>query len=265
MKARRTIKDTLSRTYLSILNAFRYWFKKSSFGSFVVPNDYKLQFGDTFSTMNAWDKTSEWGLPPYHPNNMLQWYDDEQVKLVPDGIEFNAILKEGYDRPNAIGMIRSKDSWKYGIFKFNAKLPKGTYLWPALWFSGKLSWPPEIDLLEAYSDETLDNHKNKKLQSNIHYTYGNEQQSFGGTNHWLPVETTEKFVEYTLWWEKDFIKIFYNGYMVLHVTNTKVLDGMFEEQKVIIGNGTQDGFNKNCISAMIVKSLRIYQKINEKT
>ena len=67
------------------------------------------------------------------------------------------------------------------IYKFECKLPKGVGLWPAIWLSCDKTWPPEIDILEAYSNEKGD-YKND-LQSNFHYDFDKNKKSSGARNH----------------------------------------------------------------------------------
>lgn len=265
-----SFKDLVTKIKLDIQNNFRYFFGIKKEGDFTIPKEYNLVFYDTFGVdFNLkWESGDTWWGAPYHPNNLNIWYDQEQIKQTSEGVSFSAILKPKYfleiDKtiPNAIGLMRSRNnSWKYGIFTFTAKLPAGTYLWPALWLSGFKNWPPEIDLLEGYSDSTIDYHHNKKLNSNFHMKEGTDGNYDSGTkSHKLPVETTKDFVTYIIWWEKDFIKLYYNNYLVRHITDKEILDGMFESQNIIIGTGTQNGFNKNNISPLIVSRVAVYQK-----
>ena len=263
-----TIKDWFIRTWLDIKMNLRYVFKIEKTGVFKITTDYKLKFYEDFkdSYFEQWDDQDHQGLPPYNLANMNQWYDPSLIKQSGSGIEFNAVVKPKYfdeidtTIPNAICSIRSKNAWKYGIFIFSSKMNSGTYLWPALWLSGLYNWPPEIDLLEGYSNDTIDYNKNKNLCSNVHIKEGTSNDSAGSRTHRLPNKVTENFIEYVIWWEKDFIKIYYNGYLVRHITDKTVLNGMFEEQRIIIGTGLQEGFNADCLTPMIVNKVTVYQK-----
>jgi hypothetical protein len=63
------------------------------------------------------------------------------------------------------GRIMSKESFKYGLFTFSAKVPKCNYVWPALWLlpqdvngTGSYGrWPcsGEIDVLETVHDQSF--------------------------------------------------------------------------------------------------------------
>jgi hypothetical protein len=264
-----TFKDWVLRTWLERKSGVRYILNMKKKGTFAVPTDYTNIFADDFSTpyMANWDSGAEWGLPPYHPLFPKQWYDNDQITQTMDGVVFNAVMKPRYfpeiDKtiPNAIGIIRTKGSWKYGIFKITAMQPLGTRLWSALWLTGRFNNPPEIDINESYSDDTVDYHKNKKLQSNVHISNGaGGTNSAGARTHKLPNKVTQEFVDYVLWWEADFIKIYYNGYLVRHITDKRILDGMSEEQHIIIGTGVQDGFNADNLEPMVVRQVKVFQK-----
>jgi len=264
-----TFKDLVIRTWLNTKSICRYTFRVTKAGKFDVPPEYKQVFFDYFQTdfREKWDTGSEQGVPPYHANYHIQWYDNDQIQLVNGGVQFSAVVKPKYfpeineTIPNAIGIMRTKDAWKYGIFFFNTKMPSGTWLWQALWLSGRYNWPPEIDLLEGYSKNTIDYNKNRDQESNVHISDGDGGSIVAGAvKHRLPNKVTEEFIDYAIWWEPTFIKFYYNGYLVRHITDPVMLKGMFEEQRIIIGTGIQEGFNKDNITPMVVSQVKVFQK-----
>lgn len=267
---RPTFIDFLRRTWLELKSNIRYIRNVTKPGVFNITSDYKLKFYDDFKQpySEKWDDQDHQGLAPYHPANMDQWYDPSLISQNEEGISFGCIVKPKYfpeidtTIPNATCAVRSKESWKYGIFVFSSRMNSGTFLWPALWLSGVANWPPEIDLLEGYSDETIDFHKNTDLQSNVHIkdSTGTTNDSAGGRKHRLPNHVTEEFVEYVIWWEPDFIKLYYNGYLVRHITDKRFVDGMFEAQRIIIGSGIQHGFNQDNLTPITVNKVAVYQK-----
>jgi len=263
------LKDEIVRWYLDIKMNLRYIFNRKKHGNDLkIPFHYICVFHDDFTDgySDNWDNGAQWDLPPYHPGSPTQWYDPDQIIKNQDGIAMHSVVKPKYfpeidtTIPNAMGILRTKESWKYGIFRFKAKLPSGKWLWPALWLSGRYSWPPEIDVLEAFSDDTYDYSKGKILTSNVHYGRNGDHIQFGCYKHRLPNKVTEEFIDYDLWWEKDFIKIYYNGYLVSYVTDKKILNDMFEAQRIIIGNGIDTPFNQNNLTPIIVQSVTVYQK-----
>lgn len=264
-----TFRDWIIRTWLDFKNSIRYILGVEKTGVFKITSDYRLKFYDDFTSDYSikWDDQDHQGLPPYHPDNMNQWYDPSLISQNEEGISFGAVVKPKYfpeidtTIPNADCAIRSKESWKYGIFIFSARMNSGTYLWPALWLTGRYNWPPEIDLLEGYSDNTIDFHKNKELKSNVHISNGSGGSDCAGSRtHRLPNKVTENFIQYVIWWEKDFIKLYYNGYLVRKITDKEILDGMFEDQRIIIGTGVQEGFNTDNITPITLNRVVVYQK-----
>ncbi len=165
------------------------------------------------------------------------------------------------------GMVESKFSYKYGIFSSDIILPKNVHnIWPAFWLTGLTNWPPEIDIIEAYSGKDGKyrsgwlNLKNRAFKPNIYFkkrgktvnykTYPCHIKDFG-----------KGPINFTLWWEKDFIRIYYAYELVMEVTNKKILEQMDEPMKVIFNNGTHS-LDKlpNQDSTVVVKNLNIFQK-----
>lgn len=264
-----TFRDWVLRTWLETKSNIRYIIHKTKPGVFKITTDYKIKFQDDFKNpySEKWDDQDHQGLPPYHPAFLETWYDPSLISQTPEGISFQAIVKPKYFSeidttiPNASCSIRTKDSWKYGIFVFSAKLNSGTYLWPALWLTGRYNWPPELDLMEANSADTIDFHKNKNLFSTVHISDGSGGNIGNGSRtHRMPNKVTEEFIDYVIWWEKDFIKLYYNGYLVRKITDKRVLDGQFEDQRIIIGTGIQSGFFENNLTPVHVAQVTVYQK-----
>jgi beta-glucanase (GH16 family) len=77
------------------------------------------------------------------------------------------------------GMIRSRQTFRYGYFEARIKLPPGKGLWPAFWLNsdydkhGKLSWPPEIDIMEYAPNRTTE--QPNMIHSNIALSKGKPQ------------------------------------------------------------------------------------------
>jgi len=273
-KYKPTIKDFLIQSYLDIKTNYRFCIKKTKYGNFKVPEHFDKIFEENFNEYNSnwvahpmeflkekWDTNIYWP-DPFHPENLNQWVDEDTIKFGSDGIKLNAIGKPKYFEsiskiiPNAVSYLRSKEAWQYGIFTFSVKLPKGTYLWPALWLSGEKSWPPEIDLLEGY---TKNNINKIKLQTNLYFHEKSNILSIRGRSHKLPIEVANEFVEYSIWWEKEFISFYYNGYLVRKITNPKILKTFNEKQKIILNAGTQKGFFENNQTPFTIKEVRVYQ------
>lgn len=263
-----SFKDWVLKSWLGIKNWVRYVAKITKPGKFEVPKEYELVFHDNFKKdyKISWRDASQWWGLQYHPSFLTHWFDVEQISQSRVGIEFNAAWKPKYFPEidttigPATGSINSRQAWQYGIFIYTAKMPVGTHVCPALWASGSINWPPEIDVLEAYTDETLDYKKGVGMMSNVHMTFEGQKADAKQLRHRLPNKIASEFIDYVLWWEKDFIKIYYNGYLVRHITDPRVLELMSEPMILVIGTGVKKEFNKTATTPMIVDKVVVYQK-----
>ena len=289
-----TLKDTIGN-YLNRWNAFKVYNQKGG-GLISPPEDYKLVFIDEFDkTLNKdkWRLGQPWGN--FHPGDLDQHYDldgketyvsrNNELVLelrhrplhvikseLPEWRQVESLPDE-FTIPNAIGLVTTKQSWQWGWFSAEIQLPRGRSLWPAFWLSGENSWPPEIDIFEAYSKDTYDytgrflfkKRPHIRIQPNLHYGVVEEgtKQMYGAYD--VPVyAATERFVQYVCHWEKDFIRIYYDGVMVFETTDIKVLDWFNKEggeQFIILNQGVDDVMTPD-ESAMVVKNVKVYQKLN---
>lgn len=229
-------------------------------GNYDITYNCIFKLSDSFSvdTFNkAWSTDMNWEQL-YHPDYLYQWFDKSQVVLTNRGLELNASQKpkvfNNITIPNAIGLIKSKATYKYGIFIITAKQPLGKGIWNAIWTTGSVNWPPEIDLLEGYSEDTIDFNNKKTFKSNVHVKSG----VFGSNTHKL-FPATSSFIEYVLWWTKDFIRIYYNGYKVIDISNKKILDSVNEPMNIIIGMGIEPEYFKGTYAPFIIKQVTVIQ------
>ncbi|WP_395020401.1 family 16 glycosylhydrolase [Dongia sp.] len=106
-----------------------------------------------------------------HLKQEKQRYGDDGNHVLADGV-LNLVAKQ----PNSkglypSGMIRSRQTFRYGYFEARIKMPKGRGLWPAFWLNsdydenGKLNWPPEIDIMEFVQNGT--NEHPNMVHSNV--------------------------------------------------------------------------------------------------
>ncbi|CAH1786239.1 unnamed protein product [Owenia fusiformis] len=119
---------------------------------------------------------------------------------------------------------------KYGRIEIEAKMPKGDWIWPAIWLLPAREeygiWPAsgEVDMVEARGNENL-NHNGEQIGVN----------QMGSTMHWgpyWPVNGYEKtharrnlptgdfnsdFHKYAIEWDENEIKFFLDDEEILHV------------------------------------------------
>jgi len=285
-KGKKNIKDLIRINYFKICSRLKYIFKYQTNQDLKSrTSDYKLVFEENFSDLSVWRIGMEWG--DFNPGDNKQYFgkdnrfvyvSDNKVSLTclyapktfyKKDLEYWQIspdMGEDLTIYYGIGLIKSNQKWKYGFFEFEAMLPEGKNLWPGIWLTSANSWPPEIDIVEAYSDKGNFYAKNGlldwKIQPNLHYGYNNEQTHFRAEN--FPVRgCTKRWVRYTLHWEKEFIKIYYDGQLVLHTDNKKIMNWFSDDNSymnIVLNNGV---FKKGLISddsALRVRSVKVYQK-----
>lgn len=283
-----TIKNSLFR-----LNAFIHYKRKGG-KKLNPPDGYKRVFYDDFSdklNKDEWRLGQAWGN--FHPYDLDQHYDTEgKETYISKGHELvlelrhrpldviksdlpdwrqNPDLPDEFTIPYAVGLVSTKQHWQWGWFSAEIKLPRGKSLWPAFWLSGENSWPPEIDIFEAYSKNTEDyttrflfkKRPNCKIQPNLHWGVVEDDTKEMWGAYDVPVyNATERFVQYACHWTKDFIKIYYDGVKVFETKDKRVLNWFNRDgasQVMILNNGVDDTTIPS-ESAMVVKNISVYQK-----
>jgi len=291
------IRETINN-YILRWNAFKtYLTKPEGDRGMIRPVGYERVFYDDFSNKldkNKWRLGQPWGN--FHPKALHQHYDtqhqetyvsrDNKLVLEMRHRPLDVVKAdlpewrqaEGEDMPDeftipyAVGLVTTKESWQYGWFEAEIMLPKAISLWPAFWLSGQHSWPPEIDIFEAYSKNGSD-YRDRflfkkrpfvKIQPNLHYGVVEEGTKANYGAYDVPVwNATSRFVHYACWWEKDFIRIYYDGNMVFECTDPEVLKWYNQghhQQFIIINNGVDDTGIEPKENAMLVRKVAVYQK-----
>jgi hypothetical protein len=227
-----------------------------------------------------WLTHERWGH--IHPGKTECWYDPGAVSIDdheylhlktrknPNIFTLSKSDPNGYtevESPVGIGLVSCTEKFGYGLFKIEAKLPDGPYMWPAFWLWSFSSWPPEIDVFEGYSgkrgsyfnwnmDLLIGNLW--KTPSNIHLGKEPDNYSIGAKRHkGLGLTSpSKKFNKYTLLWKEDNISIFFNGILVRFIDDKHIME-QFKGHKmnVVINNGIQKDHIKTEMNEtdMIVK------------
>lgn len=199
-----------------------------------------------------WLTSERWGQ--VHPEKTNWWYDEDSVSVDDSNnlilsIKHNPKYFESLNVTSemGVGLVSCTEKFKHGVFTIEAKLPKGDFLWPAFWMWSWDSWPPEIDIFEGYSNKKSSFFKFRilkplgfwNLQTNVHYNEGVNNKMMGGKTHFFGFkDPTENFIKYTLDWDKEYLKFYYNGRLVRKVTDKKVLEQLNKtSMNVIINNG----------------------------
>lgn len=138
-----------------------------------------------------------------HPSYPHQWYDGDCVNLIEDTLELSIKRHSNtihhwdgftYYPQIGVGTIMSKQSFSIGKFSALIQLPEGHNLWPSFWLTGVESWPPEIDICEAWSNKRGSYFRmfipqfpylspSWKTTTNFHYGDSEETHKWAGTRN----------------------------------------------------------------------------------
>jgi beta-glucanase (GH16 family) len=152
-----------------------------------------------------------------HFNNEKQRYREGGNHVLSNGV-LNLIAKK--PTPTGLypsGMIRSRQTFRYGYFEARIKLPAARGVFPAFWLNsgydekGNLGWPPEIDILE-FAPNGVTEFPNM-IHSNVKLSTPNKQGGewyFHDSNfnqkykyYRAPVDMTKDWHVYGLLWNTD--------------------------------------------------------------
>ena len=205
-----------------------------------------------------WLTNERWGF--IHPEKSDWWYDATAVEVdYYDQIHLKThIHGRWFPELSKIsevgaGLITSVENFTYGTFTIEAKLPQGKNLWPAFWISPRYVWPPEIDIMEAYSNKRGSYFKFGKsfwhVETNI-WTgkVNNIPKNLGSERPFYTFKNPSKhFFKYSVTWTPDLVEIFYNGKSVRKCTDKTALDALnkVDSLHVIINNGITKLGEKN--------------------
>ena len=200
-----------------------------------------------------WIPQERWGQ--VHHEKLHWWYDascvsvdsDDNLHLTTrrnpktfniDGEQITSIV--------GVGLVSCTHKFGHGTFSVTAKLPVGANLWPAFWMWSWDSWPPEIDVLEGYSNQkgSYFNPSWKRVfgfwdvQTNLHYTDGTNRH-IGGETHWFGFKNpTRHFIKYEVDWDPEYVKFYYDGRLVRTVTDPNILMQLNQTtMNVVVNNG----------------------------
>lgn len=160
-----------------------------------------------------------------HLNKDLQVYRDGNHHIVANGI-LNLVARRVYSEGRyESGMIRSRQTFRYGYFEARIKLPSGRGLFPAFWLNsdygpdGRLEWPPEIDIMEYAVNGTTEKpnmvHSGVMVanataqQGTLVYNDPSFQSRWGYYN--APVDMSLAWHVYGLLWEPGSVTVYIDG------------------------------------------------------
>lgn len=187
---------------------------------------------DTFTWKGyEWRTHERWGCQ--HPDKSWTLYSQNCVEIDKDD---NLILdiKDHLTNYNfslvyPMGLVSTTENnpkFSQGIYKWTAKLPKGKHLWPGLWMYSWDCWPPEIDVMEAWTNSCggyLKGIMNMGINTNIHYGVDNfDNMQHMPSKYCLCNWPARSFNEYKLIWKDDQLQFFYNDKLIRTISGYSV-------------------------------------------
>ena len=207
-----------------------------------------------------WLTQERWGQ--IHPVKPKAWYDESAIEIRGEQLILKTHKNPKYFKDMdvtsniGVGLVSCTEKFKYGQFEIEAKLPEGPYLWPAFWTWAFESWPPEIDIFEAYSNKKgsyfnwgkpheLIMGKFWNCATNFHLGVLPNNYDLGAQDHyWTWKDPKKRFNHYMLDWRPDRIDIFFNKKLVRSIRDKEVLETCNDtHQNVIINNMVQSKHN----------------------
>jgi len=211
-----------------------------------------------------WQSGQRWGN--YHPKDPICWYDPSCVDVTSNVLRLQTkhhkiVTSDAGVIDIGVGLVSSVDDFGYGEFEADVMLPQGTGLFPAFWLSAVDSWPPEIDIFEAWSRKNgLYSSKYipyYSLASNVHFGSTNDHQMIKSKSHMIWKRFDREWINFKLVWLPDEISIYYNNKLVRQVLDQKILK-FFKNKRmiVILNNGVENYKEYTNDSVMLVKNFK---------
>ncbi|MCX7304392.1 MAG: family 16 glycosylhydrolase [Hyphomicrobiales bacterium] len=148
------------------------------------------------------------------------------------------------------GMISSQSSfWQtYGYFEVTAELPEGAGAWPAFWLLPvDNSWPPEIDVLEAFGDQP----------NQVHSAVIG---SSGAAEAWSQVDTSGGAHRYGVLWTPYEITFYVDGVEMMSTPTTSELhDPMYLLANLAVGGPWAGDADPTLSAEFKIDSIAVYQ------
>mmetsp|Transcript_19459 Transcript_19459/g.19470 ORF Transcript_19459/g.19470 Transcript_19459/m.19470 type:complete len:314 (+) Transcript_19459:119-1060(+) len=151
------------------------------------------------------------------------------------GCERNAAASGNVINPVRSARLRTADTFKfkYGRVEVRAKLPRGDWLWPAIWmlpnYNSYGGWPAsgEIDIMESRGNQpSYPAGGNNQFASTLHWgpDWANNKYPLTHKEYNNPTSLADDFHIYGLYWSKDRLYTYFDtpSNIVLDVDMTKI-------------------------------------------
>jgi beta-glucanase (GH16 family) len=235
----------------------------SADGQTIRPPSGKPRFSASF-TGNQLDQSTWATCYPYMDlptgctnfgNPEYQWYLPSQVHVADGDLSLVArrtptagTTKSGaaHEYDCRSGMVSSYPSLKfeYGYLQIVARIPAGAGLWPALWLAAaNESWPPEIDILEAW-DGT-------KAGVFLHPVGGRRARAT------IPAKLAFGWHTFALSWSRSQLTWIIDGKAVLTVRSHVPHQKMY--LLVDLAESLAPSHPSDCTGTLLVRSVKLWQ------
>lgn len=122
-------------------------------------------------------------------------------------------------------LIRTEEKFGFGTFSCEIKMPDGCNLWPAFWLTGAGNWPPEIDIMEGWSNANESYYRfplSWKTTTDVHYLNNTMKHEHVKSENVSilkqPKNPKNSFIRYECEWLRDSIVFKVNGKVVRKIT-----------------------------------------------
>ncbi len=200
-----------------------------------------------------WILKETWGQ--IHPNKPLFWYDPSAVNIDSQGFlhlrthhnpKTFTINGKVITSPIGAGLVCCLHPFHFGHYKIVAKFPAGRHLFPAIWLYDLNTWPPEIDIVEGYSN-CLGNYLNfnpfrmlswmyvwsafhYRDASGTHIKVGNRPNSISLR------DPSGNFMTYEMNWDPNKISLFLDGRLTREFSGS-LMQHFQQPMRFIMNNG----------------------------
>jgi beta-glucanase (GH16 family) len=228
-------------------------------------SNYHLTFDDEFNSFNGWD-TTIYGSRSLPGNGGQEFYSDSSVGVSPFTLQNGELtitaspssnLPSGLSYNSGVITTHGDFSQTYGYFEARIEAPEGAGMWPGFWLlRADQTWPPEIDVLEAFGAPATDG------QGGSNMVHVNAITSVGGEGggEWIgiPGNIYTGYHTYGVDWEADYITYYIDGAAVSQIkTPDDMHSPMFMLANLAVG-GTWPGNATGETGQMKIDYMRAY-------
>jgi beta-glucanase (GH16 family) len=201
--------------------------EKISMASTLDLTGYKLTLSEEFNrfagsadgSTGTWKTTYSGGVRTLSNNGEHEFYADSSTGTNPFGLENGALTitaapaadtAETGGLPYTSGVITTQDFFEqqYGYFEMRAQLAEGEGMWPAFWMLSQGTWPPELDVLEAFGAE---NSRGEGGANELHTAVHTTTEDGYGEWNTVDADLYDGYHTYGVKWEADKITYYFDG------------------------------------------------------